>query len=453
MDEQSIWRTATKATSTVQVIVHIIMDQQQEEAPPPEPLVILRGPVLVTVAVFSIGISMLQCLSFLSIVQLSVVLVGVSLCCYDAARIGQEQLRGFLRRQLENTVWDEALYKFFHPDYEWYKFFTETMIGQAWIYILPLTSSQRVRLLQASLGITEEEARAILFQPGGYKHMLLPESFLNWLEGERKIGALDMSICSENNTDEYAEVVTVHEDADSTSSSEARPSLTAVSPRSIVDGGEYHVRYPSRVGQELEIAEQQSSASHQQRNRQTTQPKRYCGRQPTINTMKKEEVPPSLSATITSIFLEYVVQGNLSPAMQYLLDSQHIQTVGIAAAAALTLQLRFSPRARNILMGTLEASSVVGLSAISLGAASLLFAKKTLPTGQLRVNERNLYSYISRVMQWRKSLVGILSSGNETSGNTRRIKAALCAAVAIFLMEWKRRRRQRLHFDASSGRR
>lgn len=382
------------------------------------------------VAASSVVLTLLQNLSVLAIVQLSLLLIGIIFSCYDTVRLGHGRLREYMRRQLDATVWDNALYNFFHPNYDWYTFLTETMLGQVWIYILPLTASQRVRLLQASLGVDEQEAQNILFAPGGYKNMLLPDSVLNWLEGEKKNGANEIAVSSDKVTDDYAEVTTSADvDAESSTSSEG------ISPTAAdCTTDEVH---SSRLGSEVGVLKESSTEENVKRTQSVN--RKDC-------TPRKTQLqePPSLRATIASIFLEYVVQGQLSPALGYMPEPRHIKTAGIAAATALALQLRCSRRARGIVLSILEASSVAGLTAVTMGAASILLAKRKIPHETFHVNERNLCSHVSNVLQWRQHLLDLFSSSENNNNNKKRWKIIFYAAFGLMGLAVERRRQQRL---------
>jgi hypothetical protein len=370
--------------------------------------VLFRGPAVLAIAVFSIAISVLQALSPLAIIQLILLLIGITLSCYDLSRISNNNIRAFLKRQIDSVVWDDALYKFFHPEMTWFRLFTETLIGQAWMYCLPFTSAQRVRLLQATLRIDEVRAQHILFAPGGFKEMLLPQSFLRYLDGG-DVPAIEGSQIIRNSCKDFI-VITSDGDAESSSSSEAVSSSS--------EGLDSQVSGPDRS----------SIAVPGTKTDTTSQDKKES--MATVTT-------PALPYTISSVMLE-LISTQLSEIVAYSRDSRAINALGIAAAAGLALQLRFSSRARKIILGVLETASITGLSAVAFGAAGLALTKAVLPKGPFHVDERNLHKYIGFVLHCRKTLSESFSSDKDNG--QKRLKALVYATLVLLCLGIKRHR-------------
>ena len=399
-------------------------------------LVLLRGPLLVAAVVISVLISVAQSLSWVSIAQLSLLFLGCAVACYDSASIGHDRFRQFLNTQLEGIVWDDVMYKFFHPDITWYSYFTETFLGQAaWVYLFPSTPAQRRHLLQATLNIhDEDQAQQILFAPGGYKTMLLPESFLQWLDGDKKRQtALGGSVKREG---KYANIIVENTcDGDAVSSSSSVSGQTT-EKESILDfEASVEVNHHNK-----------SSLTTEKLNKEKGGKKIVDGnaqhsRQPNN---APEEAIPSISDTMQSVIFETVAD-QFRDLLAYAPDSKQIATLGLAAAVSLATQLRFSKRSRNIALGFLEASSVVGLSAITVGAGSLFLAKSSVAMGGFQVNERNLVSYISAILNWRKGMAGLSSCSNadDSGGKAQLWRKVYYAAAVVLLIGLKRRRHAR----------
>ena len=68
------------------------------------------------------------------------------------------------------------------------------------MYTLPMTDAQRIQLVQSSLWTSDEQARNILFAPGGFR-VMLPETLQLWLYPNVDIE----NECDESNATEATE--------------------------------------------------------------------------------------------------------------------------------------------------------------------------------------------------------------------------------------------------------
>lgn len=407
-------------------------------------LVLLRGPILVAAVVTSVLISLAQTLTWVAIIQSSLLFVGCAVACYDSASIGHDRFRRFVRTQLEGIVWDDVLHKFFHPDFSWYNFFTKTFVGQAaWVYLFPSTPEQRRHLLQATLNINDEDqAQQILFAPGGYQKMLLPDSFLQWLEGGEKkhnTGVMERE-GSIKSKDECANIIVVETvlegDTMSSSTSESVSELDT-------SDGTAHPKNPSPLPTEKLVRENggtnknssEKSTQHQQRQRQPKDASAY--------------IIPSIAETMQSVIVE-AVSNQIRKLLVYTPNQKQTAALGVAAAVSLAMQLRWSKRSRTMALGFLEASSISGLSAVTAGAGSMFLAKGAFALGNFQLNERNLVSYISTILNWRNNMKEVSGSSTDVGSESNTSKSRrdwrklyYAAAVVMLLIGLKKRKQAR----------
>ena len=405
--------------------------------------VLLRGPILVGAVLVSIAISVLQNLSWLSITQISLLGFGCALACYDSVHVGHNRFRRYLKVWLEDIVWDDVMYKFFHPDFVWYKYFTETLLGQAaWVYALPSTPTQRRHLLQSTLNIMDEdEARRILFVPGGYQKLLLPESFLRWLDndGADQCRGNTRENRSMHSSEGRQEHCVDSAGNDMASSGDAASSSSSVSGQASEQESEIDFEAP-----EFSIPFiARSSTAKKYTNKEDEKEKTEGSalNQPTTRTTARPPTTPipSIKDTMQSIIFD-----TLSTQFQDFLavapDRKQTAALGLCAAASLAFQLRYSKRSRSIALGFLEASSVAGLSAMTLGAGVLFLGKCTSETGSFQLNAKSLVPYIKTILSWKKVVTNSSTGRTSDSHHDRWRKA--CFAAACFILFSLRRRRQ-----------
>ena len=396
-------------------------------------LALLRGPIIVGAVLISVAFSVLQSLSWISIAQMSLLFLGCALSCYDSASIGHSRFRRYLKTQLEGIVWDDVMYKFFHPDFVWYKYFTETLLGQAaWVYAFPSTKTQRRQLLQSTLNIRDEdEAQRILFTPGGYKKLLLPQSFVRWLEDEGGNSEGDHSIQGSTGKQDSCLDMPRHEtacgDAGSTSSS---VSGQASEKESTIDF----------EAPEFLLSHNKSTLTTEKLIRKEGKKKTSKGDTTRSQATNVHTTPvPSIKDTMQSIVFE-TISTQLQDLLAYTPNKKETAALGVLAAASLAVQFRCSKRSRNIALGFLEASSLAGLSGIAMGAGGLLLAKSTFETGSFKLNARNLVPYIKAALSWKK---GVAGGSQANRGDNERWRKACCVAAVVMLVGLRHRRQTR----------
>lgn len=396
-------------------------------------LTLLRGPIVVGAVLISVAFSVLQNLSWLSIAQMSILFLGCAVSCYDSASIGRSRFRRYVKTRLEGIVWDDVMYKFFHPDFVWYKYFTETLLGQAaWVYAFPSTPTQRRQLLQSTLNIhDEDEAHRVLFAPGGYKELLLPQSFLRWLENERDSSSTSEGghSITESSTGKKESCLDIpgHE----TACGDAGSSSSSVSGQT------------SEKESTIDFEASEFSLSHNRTTLTTEKLIRKEGKKKTnegdTHRSQTTNIPtatlPSIKDTMQSIISE-TISTQLQDFLAYTPNKKQTAALGVLAAASLAVQFRCSKRSRNIALGFLEASSLAGLSAVTMGTGGLLLAKNTFEMGSFQLNARTLVPYIKAALSWKNGVGG----GSGTTGKDRWRKA--CYIAAVVMLVGLRHRRQ-----------
>ncbi|CAB9500223.1 expressed unknown protein [Seminavis robusta] len=309
-------------------------------------LVLLRGPALIAIGSSWALCLFLRTLSWFSFAQLGLLFFGFALLVVDARRVGERQCRAIIQRWLDSVVWDDALILFFKPAFSWYGLFTETILGQAmWMYSLPATASQRVTLTQASLGVDEQTANRILFEPGGFKQELFPKSFLRWLDGDTTTETKDSEDHSSSDSEEPKSEEPAAEDQNDSE------------PKNL--STEEGFQIVTKPGQLTSDPQKQSSNEIVESS--------------TIsNNVSRDYV--LLSKTIQSILRKTLME-HLHQMLKFgNQESKIVAAVGLAATVSLAIQLRISSRARKIAIFLLEMASLAGLSSVIMGALTLLTA-------------------------------------------------------------------------------
>ena len=155
----------------------------------------LRGPLLVTFFAVNLLLPYLPPFSLGICVQLLALAVGSMLVLWDSANFLKEQLRRSLNRNLDLIVLDDFLRALFDPEIGLIASTIGCFVGNAAMYVLPMSNKQRTRLLQSCVFYgqsndpdTHEMANRVLHTAGGCK-FLLPESFQSWLNEEQYVSS------------------------------------------------------------------------------------------------------------------------------------------------------------------------------------------------------------------------------------------------------------------------
>lgn len=141
----------------------------------------LRGPLLVGTVLLSLSLPTLLRLAPHTLVCLAFLGIGLCLTVHDSLFYCRNQVRTILGRRLGTLVLDDLLRDIFDPTTGYIACFVSTLLGNASMYSLNMTTEQRVRLLNSCLWTTPEHAEAILMEPGGVIK-LLPLTLQHWLQ-------------------------------------------------------------------------------------------------------------------------------------------------------------------------------------------------------------------------------------------------------------------------------
>jgi hypothetical protein len=352
-----------------------------------ESLFLLRGPTVIAVALALTLFSAIRMLSSMMCWQIVLLGLGISLTWFDMVNVGERLCHVYLQRQLDGAVWDDMLRRVFNSSFDWVALLTTNLVGQAmWMYSLPFTASQRTKLLQAALGVDEKTATHILFEPGGFKELLFPKSFLVWLQGKYP-GWED----KDASTSQLGSATRIVIEGDSSASGGSALSETWVSSQT-----ESEQFDSDQCPTDQEIPKISAHADN------SLTSKRDCTANFTM-----------LSKIIKEIIRDAVL-------VRTGLDSTHVGTVGLGAAASLLFHLRLSRRARSILMFVLEASLMAGLSTIFFGSLALI---SSLPKQKHGGIQRNV-------------LTGVAETTPLVDTTGRRV--AVSSLILLALLAWKK---------------
>jgi len=224
------------------------------------------------------------------------------------------------------------------------------------MYSWASTDDQRVRLLQSGLWVRDKEiARNVLYQPGGIK-FLLPSVLLDWLQQPTEVSEPVLEPawtekCQESSDDESA--TALYEDEKQNVRQHERSiakdeSAVEDSPTSC--GAQQHApAFPSAHS----VAGNQSSKTNSHEI-------------PTHPPMPHEVLGTIIEENIREKFSALWKQINPDPTT--------LGMTGGTAALLLLLQLRWSRRARDILMSVFQSLTTMGLSSVMLASGATLCA-------------------------------------------------------------------------------
>ena len=355
--------------------------------------------------------SLLQ-LSTESLVCLGLFTVGIVITLWDVRR--------HTSNFLENLVLDDMLHSIFDPETGWIACFISIFVGSASMYAFPMSSEQRVRLIQSCLSTSEEQARSILSSPGGLK-VVLPEVLQNWLNIDDSklcvempnVKDIDTNICSHecdrsNQTEETLE-----------SREEETKAANAM-----------ELEYSHNMGK---IASRVESPYYAPVNRKH-------GLQSKKNTMDAATTPaicesretcPSSPLDVMGSILRDLASDAIKRTCIGIPDSA-IQMLAVAASAAFALHISYSPRARRTVAGVAEGSVALSFASVAVGAVAALITKAYVlgshPSDE--VERSQLSSFV-------RSILAKLRQTCVAGGGFRRLQGII--AVLILLHVGRRR--------------
>ena len=356
------------------------------------PVHLLRGPLLLSVVIFAL----IAQLSHETLLSVGLLGMGLTLTCHDLFFLLENKLRELVHRLLNAVVLDDVMKSLFDPT------LAATVLGNATMYTLPMSRSQRLRLLQSCLLTSEKDTAEILTAPGGVRQ-LLPLSMQEWLEPtcEKDSNVNLESMVDED--EESKEESTSHECHD-----------TDMETDSDVDKSE------ARTSRSIPIAASQSQE----------QPK------PTQSTRLPPSPPQDPLVVMGSIVKELSMEG-IHRVVQGVPDSW-LRGASVAGILALCLQLRASPRARHIVLGLLEGSTAMGFAGVALGAMSALAAKQN--AGRTDPSTRAAPTAAAIPMGLAQTILKRAKELISTTVNSRQLQATIALLVMYYFRRGRRNR-------------
>jgi hypothetical protein len=325
------------------------------------PFVLLRGPLLVLVVFFPLIARYL--LSLQTLLSVGLLVLGLSLTCHDVTLLLERKARIFLRGSLDSVILDNSLKCIFDPQVGILSCVLSTVMGNTAMYALPLSRSQRLRLVQSCLSISDEElAKDIMLAPGGVRQ-LLPTSIQRWLDQEPSCEeatfmptttsrrSVDVEVDMDDDEDEsQGSLIRECHDTDMESDSDAEGH---VSNRTSSNKQDQHQHKKKRTTRQAPPSTATTANTHQ-----SSSPSR----------------PPDLWVVVRTIVKE-LSQETILHTVQGIPDSL-LQGATVAGALALCIQLRCSPRARRILLDVVEGSTAMGLGSLMISALAAMIMKQ-----------------------------------------------------------------------------
>ena len=356
------------------------------------PVHLLRGPLLLSVVIFAL----IAQLSHETLLSVGLLGMGLTLTCHDLFFLLENKLRELVHKLLNAVVLDDAMKSLFDPT------LAATVLGNATMYTLPMSRSQRLRLLQSCLLTSEKDTAEILTAPGGVRQ-LLPLSMQEWLEPtcEKDSNVNLESMVDED--EESKEESTSHECHD-----------TDMETDSDVDKSE------ARTSRSIPIAASQSQE----------QPK------PTQSTRLPPSPPQDPLVVMGSIVKELSMEG-IHRVVQGVPDSW-LRGASVAGILALCLQLRTSPRARHIVLGLLEGSTAMGFAGVAFGAMSALAAKQN--AGRTDPSTRAAPTAAAIPMGLAQTILKRAKELISTTVNSRQLQATIALLVMYYFRRGRRNR-------------
>lgn len=336
------------------------------------PSQLLRGPAVLFVAASYLLFTLLLQTSKETQLCLLAIGLGTLLTVLDWAAQIQQSVHVFQRRlqkeldgRANAVVLDDVLRSIFAPDTGWIATICGTWIGTAGMYALPLDAEQRVRLFGSGLAEVDGtlDAREVLLRPGGLLRLLpdgwrggnsIGESDSVGEGGKSKSDQVPIAVASMERSvrweDEPQPVGTMDD-----SMEEEEDSATADATDEGSDSSASSAHPPLHLNADT--------------TRRSAPPTRIPG--PSTTRQQQQEDPATVAASVLSELLGKMLDRSLAS-----VDQTTAQTVGMASALTLALQIRRSPRARSALWTMAQGAAALGLAGTAVGALAISEAKR-----------------------------------------------------------------------------
>lgn len=372
-------------------------------------LSLLRGPLFLSGVLLPLFARYLLLMRLETILSICLLGLGLALTCHDFFQLLESKARDFIHKSINAVVLDDVMKSLFDPCSGMLPCLMGAIIGNATIYSLPLSTSQRARLLQSCLaGTDEEDATHILTSPGGIRQ-LLPRSVQQWLESSN-LGGDVLAAHSPHGLESTTGMCEDRDEEVSSSSTNSCQDMdtemefsNGTPPRSADSGGIFATQHRENTPRSAEGTRSPPS----------------------------EDPPPDPLVVMGTILKELSFDG-MSRLAQGIPDAW-LQRASVAGALALCLQLRSSSRTRRILLGVLEGSTAIGFASVALVALSGLVAKNAViladskPLAGLRLSTTSMPTGVVYILLKRiKALVSVRMS-------SKQLQAAIALLVVYYL--------------------
>jgi hypothetical protein len=321
----------------------------------------LRGPLLLFVVILP---SLIRSLKTLSIeIWYSIVFGFLALIWVyqDLMHWLKHSCRARINHVLNNLILDDVMKNMFDFQNGTLPALTLGMLGNAAMYLLPLSKLQRVKLIQSVLALpSENDSIQLWMTPGGIKH-LLPTQIQRWLLCETSRLTDYHPYLSENHTFLNSDVMTVPPETDSETDSVEK----CVLPDKLISSSQ-------SLGDKPSPASISSTSS--------------------IPQTPLSSDPVSLVRTIALEWAEKPIT-NL---IQRIPDRALHGTV-IVSIVALVLHLRCSSQARKLLRSFWEGLTLAGLTSALFGSLIVVGAKSSMQIPNTPHSSRQILRWASSI--------------------------------------------------------
>ena len=343
---------------------------------------------------------------------------GLLLCAHDVAEWLTEEIRSFLRRNIESVSLDEILQSIYSAESLLIENVVGLVAGQFAMYGMPCSNDQKVRLLQSGLEVVnEEEARCMLLQPGGWR-LLLPEAVQNWI----------FESC-----DEDQPAITVEEPRTRDSDAKSNPSTSRSNNGiSLSEASEIYELEKDRIrGETFDVSSLIGVRIDAERQSETPSTERDSAKRRQEETSNPDDSPqPPLPINVFGSVVKEIVTDAIHQTLSTFSHDKWLEMVGGAISVLLLGQLVLSRRSRQIILGLLTGATTAGLvSAWGVSMASLLAKYSMQQTREagvspLSMNPQYLRTILKRIAERCKDA------------------KVQCLIAALVITYWGRRRSQ-----------
>ena len=336
------------------------------------PLILLRGPLIVFSVLSALLAPYLAQLSLHSLGLVFLLAIGLCITFVDVFSCLGESIRISLGQQIDKIVLDDVLKAIFDPETGLIATSMAAFVGSSAMYSLASTDDQRVRLLQSGLWVRDPDvARNVLYEPGGIK-FLLPDFLVKWLAKHPATEKEDEVILNHDALDER--LVGCTEKSHGSSDDESVTALYEDEKRSFrgdhvfLNYGVNHVEIKNNVDH-LGAATVPSDRLFQQSTRSSP------AQEESANNPKNDLPSPPMPHEVVGEILMKKARDKISQVWQEIPKYQSsIRMTGATAALLLLLQIRSSRRARDLLSSALSSFTLLGLSSIATASGAMVFA-------------------------------------------------------------------------------